>query len=216
MNKEFVNDLKFSNEVLSIVDAVILVLDSNGRIVHFNKASESLTGYTYEEVQNITPWDIFVLPDEIDSVRNVFSQLTSGDFPNTHTNYWLTKQGEKRLINWSNTVITENGVINYIIATGIDVTEKKEAENKLEVHLNNLEDKVRERTVELTLTNKKLEKTLADLKTLKGIIPICGYCKSIRNDEGSWELLEKYVYEHSSAQFSHGICPICLKKELSE
>ena len=115
INKDFLNYLKLSNEVLNIVDAVILVLDSNGRIVHFNKASESLTGYTYEEVKNITPWDIFVLPDEINSVRNVFAQLTSGDFPNTHTNYWLTKKGEKRLINWSNTAIIENGQLIILL-----------------------------------------------------------------------------------------------------
>jgi len=61
----------------------------------------------------------------------------------------------------------------------------------------------------LLLSEKKLYE---EIKTLKGIIPICSYCKSIRDDEGSWEQLETYINEHSDAQFSHGLCPKCDKK----
>jgi len=50
------------------------------------------------------------------------------------------------------------------------------------------------------------------IKTLKGIIPICSYCKKIRNDEESWQQLEGYISEHSDALFSHGICPTCLEE----
>jgi PAS domain S-box-containing protein len=59
---------------------------------------------------------------------------------------------------------------------------------------------------------KKLNKSLDEVKTLKGIIPICSYCKSIRNDEGAWDMLEKHISSHSDAQFSHGICPDCYKR----
>lgn len=45
---------------------------------------------------------------------------------------------------------------------------------------------------------------------LKGIIPICSYCKKVRTDEQSWQQLEAYISEHSDALFSHGICPVCL------
>ncbi|MBU2969637.1 hypothetical protein KO527_09795 [Pseudoalteromonas sp. C2R02] len=62
----------------------------------------------------------------------------------------------------------------------------------------------------------KLEKSLQEIKTLKGLIPICSYCKVIRNEEGTWEILESYLSNHSDAQFSHGTCPECLEKELDK
>jgi PAS domain S-box-containing protein len=59
---------------------------------------------------------------------------------------------------------------------------------------------------------RKLEKTLDELKILRGIIPICSSCKNIRNDKGGWDQLEAYIDEHSEANFSHGICPDCVKR----
>ena len=49
-----------------------------------------------------------------------------------------------------------------------------------------------------------------EIKTLRGIIPICSYCKNIRDDEGAWDKLEKYITERSDAKFSHGVCPNCM------
>ena len=59
---------------------------------------------------------------------------------------------------------------------------------------------------------KELQAALEEIKTLKGVIPICAHCKGIRDDKGSWNKLEKYIMNHSDAQFSHGICDDCLKK----
>src|SRR5713226_6813295 len=53
------------------------------------------------------------------------------------------------------------------------------------------------------------ERALAEVKQLQGMLPICSYCKKIRNDEDSWEQLESYISHHSDARFSHGICPEC-------
>ena len=66
--------------------------------------------------------------------------------------------------------------------------------------------------VELRKLNADLEHALAQVELLQGIIPICMYCKSIRDDEGFWERVEAYVERHSTAQFSHGICPTCYMK----
>lgn len=57
-----------------------------------------------------------------------------------------------------------------------------------------------------------LREALEHVKTLQGILPICMHCHKIRNDQQSWERLEKYIGEHSDAQFSHGLCPECLEK----
>ncbi len=54
--------------------------------------------------------------------------------------------------------------------------------------------------------------SLEEIKRLKGIIPICAYCKKIRDDEGYWSQIEEYIREHSEAEFTHGICPECTKK----
>ena len=54
--------------------------------------------------------------------------------------------------------------------------------------------------------------SMEEIKTLKGIIPICASCKKIRDDKGSWEQIETYIRDHSDAEFSHGICPECMKK----
>jgi hypothetical protein len=62
----------------------------------------------------------------------------------------------------------------------------------------------------------ELEATLDRVKQLEGIIPICAYCKKIRDDQQDWHGLEKYITDHSEALFSHGICPTCLEKELQE
>jgi len=68
-----------------------------------------------------------------------------------------------------------------------------------------LEERVRDRTRELT-------EALANVKTLKGLLPICASCKKIRDDQGYWTRIESYLYKHSEAEFSHSICPDCAKK----
>ncbi|MFC2155280.1 DUF3365 domain-containing protein [Acidobacteriota bacterium] len=59
---------------------------------------------------------------------------------------------------------------------------------------------------------ERLQRTLNEVKTLKGFIPICSSCKKVRNDDGYWDQIEKYVRDHSEADFSHSICPDCVKK----
>ena len=62
------------------------------------------------------------------------------------------------------------------------------------------------------MTRQELEESLAEIKVLRGIIPICAYCKQIRDDEGFWHQVESYIHRHSLAQFSHGICPDCAQE----
>jgi DNA-binding response OmpR family regulator len=58
----------------------------------------------------------------------------------------------------------------------------------------------------------ELKEALDKIKTLKGLLPICAWCKKIRDDKGYWKQLEAYIREHSEADFTHGICPECLAK----
>lgn len=63
---------------------------------------------------------------------------------------------------------------------------------------------------------EKLEVALAQVKQLEGIIPICSYCKKIRDDQNSWHQLEAYISNHSEALFSHGICPTCVEEQMEK
>jgi len=74
---------------------------------------------------------------------------------------------------------------------------------------NNLHDSLNQK-------NEKLQKALDEIKTLKGIVPICAHCKKIRDDKGYWNLLESYIEKHSEAEFSHGMCPDCLEELYGE
>lgn len=58
----------------------------------------------------------------------------------------------------------------------------------------------------------ELQRTLTEVKTLSGLLPICANCKKVRDDHGYWQQIESYIADHSETQFSHGICPDCIKK----
>lgn len=65
-------------------------------------------------------------------------------------------------------------------------------------------------------TRLSLEQALAEIKTLRGILPICTHCKRIWNDSGFWEQVEVYVHQHTHAEFSHGLCPTCARQHYPE
>lgn len=78
------------------------------------------------------------------------------------------------------------------------------------------EDALREKEIKQQLLITQLTEALAEIKTLKGCIPICAWCKKIRNDEGCWDQLEDYISKHTDASFSHGLCPECFELHRSE
>jgi PAS domain S-box-containing protein len=115
--------------ILNTVGALVVVLDKHGRIVRFNRACEQTTGYSFEEVEGKRVRELFLLPDEIGRFGAILDQVLSGVLPGDYESQWLTKNGERRLISWSNTVLTDSaGEVTHIIATGIDITDRKELE----------------------------------------------------------------------------------------
>lgn len=119
----------FSSAVLDTVGALVTVLDSEGRIIRFNRACEETTGYSLAEVRGKPVWEVFLLPDEVPAVRKVFQELRADQIPNKYENHWLTRSGKRRLISWSNTVLSaRNRASPHVIATGIDITDRRLAE----------------------------------------------------------------------------------------
>ena len=138
------------SKVIDTAACLIVVLDSQGRIVRFNQACEKTTGYSVAEVVNKYVWDLFLISEEIEPVQTFFSQLNVEVFYSEYQNYWRTKNGSKRLISWSNTVTVDgDGLVEYVIASGIDITDRKEAEIALALSYAQLESRVKQRTVEL-------------------------------------------------------------------
>ena len=73
---------------------------------------------------------------------------------------------------------------------------------------------LKEQRDQLVRQKEELEAALARVKQLEGIIPICMYCKKIRDDQQSWHQLESYISNHSEARFSHGMCPHCAEEQM--
>jgi PAS domain S-box-containing protein len=116
--------------ILNVAGALIVVLDQQGKVVSFNETCEQITGYSFEEMENREFWDL-IPPEEIEATREVFEELKQGKFPNQHENHWVGKDGFRHLIAWSNTcLIDDDGSVKYIIASGIDLTEKKKVEQE--------------------------------------------------------------------------------------
>jgi len=78
-----------------------------------------------------------------------------------------------------------------------------------------LDRRVQERTAELAKTNAELTTSLAEVKQLNGLLPICSYCKKIRDDKNYWDSVEHYITRHTNSNFSHGICPECYEKHVT-
>lgn len=70
--------------------------------------------------------------------------------------------------------------------------------------------------LELRRVSTKLAESLDRIKLMKGLIPICSYCKGIRDDQGYWSTVEKFIQQHSSAEFTHGICHKCIQQHFPE
>lgn len=120
---------QFSDAVLNTLEGLVVVLDRRGRIVQFNPACERLTGWSAKEVAGKDLVDLLVPEEQREGVRATFDQLTAGSFPNSYENEWLTREGERRWISWANSAILDSsGQVEFVIGTGIDITQRKLAE----------------------------------------------------------------------------------------
>lgn len=118
--------------ILDTVGALVTVLDFEGRIVRFNRACELTTGYALEEVVGKHIWEYFLHVEEVRRARGIFTQLSADLLPQDFQSHWVTRHETHRLIAWSCSMLPGNdGTPNYIIATGIDITEREQLERAL-------------------------------------------------------------------------------------
>ncbi|HSF74076.1 MAG TPA: PAS domain S-box protein, partial [Microcoleus sp.] len=193
------------SKVIDTTACLIVVLDSKGRIVRFNQACEKTTGYSTAEVINKYVWDLFLIPEEIEPIKTVFTNLKIEQFNSEYENYWRNKNGDKRLISWSNTVTLDGeGLVEYVIGTGIDITDRKEAEIALALSYTNLESRVQERTAELTVAQEALQAQEERFRCLSSCSPVGIF---IADCEG------RYTYANPRCQ---AICGLSLTEILGD
>jgi PAS domain S-box-containing protein len=122
----------FVSTVLDTVDALVAVFDTAGRIVRFNRACEATTGYDFPSLVGRYLWDMLIPSADIPAAMAHFERLRSNGSPSTFENQWLRRDGSLRRIAWSASPLFDSlGQINFIIATGIDVTVQRGAEDTL-------------------------------------------------------------------------------------
>ncbi|HTA40828.1 MAG TPA: chemotaxis protein CheB [Bryobacteraceae bacterium] len=125
------SDRNFISAILDAAnDLLVVVLDPQGRIVHFNHACQQLTGYTLDEAKGRYVWDFLVASEEAVSAKIAFTTLDS-PAQNQRQNHWIAKNGRRLLVSWSHTVAKGDGG-EFVIVTGIDVTELQLARRQAE------------------------------------------------------------------------------------
>jgi two-component system, OmpR family, sensor histidine kinase VicK len=122
----------FVSAVLDTVGALVAVFDPAGRIVRFNRACETTSGYDFPTLVGRYAWDKLIPRQDIPEAIETFERLRSGGFPAAFENQWLNRDGSLRRIAWSATALLDTqGQVTFIIATGIDVTTQRSAEATL-------------------------------------------------------------------------------------
>ncbi|MFC1505166.1 cache domain-containing protein [Thermodesulfobacteriota bacterium] len=189
--------------MMTVPDPVV-VYDIDGRVTYLNKAFTRVFGWELTELKGRR---IDFVPEACKSETNAMIQKTIafGYCANFETQRYM-KSGAVIDVSISSARYRDDaGKPLGIVVNLHDISEFNRTKKELEKHQVHLEEMVAERTA-------ALEKSLAEVKILSGMLPICASCKKIRDDRGYWNQLEKYIHEHSQAQFSHSICPDCAKR----
>ncbi|AZB42750.1 PAS domain-containing sensor histidine kinase [Bacillus sp. FJAT-42376] len=125
------SEKEFSHTIMDTIQAFVVLLDSEGRIADWNRHCTFHTGYTFEEASGEYIWNL-MLEEGLRAEAKEFFSRSIRPFPAFYENYWITKSGEKMLIRWSNQeIFSQDGETQYIVCTGIDLTENKQYEKRL-------------------------------------------------------------------------------------
>jgi len=188
-------EIKMAREYTqSLIDSsldMIISVDNERRMVEFNPAAEKTFGYSKEKVLGEKVDILYADSKEGESVHKMVRK--TGEFAGEITN--IRKNGKVFRSLLSSTILKDTaGHVIGNMGISRDIEEKKHAEEEREKLIN------------------ELQEALKEIKTLRGILPLCSFCKKIRDDKGYWEQVDVYIYKHSQADISHSVCPECAKE----
>lgn len=171
--------------------------DQDWTMEYVSDGCRDLTGCLSGDLKNNRniSYQQLIHPDDTEEVWKHWQLASRNPKEPVELEYRLRLPGgeEKWVLEHGVFLLGADGRILGIEGILIDVTEKKELE---------LQQKA---------TVGELKRSLSEIRTLRGMIPICASCKKIRDDEGFWSQVDAYVAKHTHAEFSHGICPECMK-----
>jgi PAS domain S-box-containing protein len=171
---------------------MLCFLDFNGHFKRLNPAWERALGFTREELMS-RPFIEFVHPDDRERTLAQNREVRGGGKALGFENRYLCKDGSYRWFLWNAAPDSEQRVI-YSAAR--DVTASKLATQE------------REQLV------RELQSALDEVQALRGILPMCSYCRRVRDDNDYWHTVENYISTHTTTLFTHGICPSCVATEI--
>jgi PAS domain S-box-containing protein len=169
-------------------------LGFNGYFKRLNPAWERTLGFTRAELMS-RPFIEFVHPDDRERTLAQNGEVRSGGQALGFENRYRCRDGTYRWLRWN---AAPDATWSVIYSVARDITAQKEAEEE------------RDRLV------RDLQAALAEVRTLREILPLCSYCRKVRDDEDYWHTVESYVSKHTGTRFSHGICPECYTRVVAE
>lgn len=190
--------MKQLETVINHSEVIVLIRRADeGWPVEFISDNISHFGYRAEDfISGRLPYANIVYANDIERVISESSRYSQQGNEQFDLQYQIvTKSGSIRWVH-DRTLVRRNlnGLITHYQSILDDITERKGEEEE------------REKLI------YELNKALSNVKRLSGLIPICSSCKRIRDDKGYWNQIDSYIRDHSEAEFSHGICPECMKK----
>ena len=174
-------------------DYIIYSHDLDGNFTYLSPSIVNVLGYSQEEFMGHYTEYMTDSPINKDVDQYTKAALRGEKQEPYEAEYWHKNGTRVHMRVTEVPLVDDNGNMLGIEGIVQDITRLKQAEADRESAI------------------KKLEKALSEIKTLRGILPLCSYCKKIRDDEGYWEQVDVYINKYSEADISHGICPECLK-----
>jgi PAS domain S-box-containing protein len=192
----FYNLQKNQEELQIIMDSspiMIFYKDRENKFIRVNKALAAAAGLPKEALEGKTVYEIY--PSQAKNYWEDDKEVILAGKPKIGIVEPIdTATGTRWLQTDKIPYRDKEGRIIGIIGFAVDITESKQAQEALEEE------------------HRRLQQALDEVRTLRGIVPICMHCKKIRDDKGFWNQVEQYISDHSEARFSHGICPDCTKR----
>lgn len=175
-----------------------------------------LLGYQASELSpTFKTWSELIHPDDRPLVFEHVQRHLEERIPYDAEYRMLTKSGVYRWYRARGQAVWDEteGIATRMAGSIGDITDRKLAEEQIRELNADLEQRVTKRTAQLQVAVEELTAALAEIKTLKGLVPICAWCKKIRDDQGFWQHLESYLSTHTGAEFTHGMCSTCFEEQ---